>query len=222
MKAIRFGVRVGLVLLVSCAFVVVQQARANITLNLANLPNAALNFAGGTFSFSSNINGDQFTITSVTGGVGDSVGLDGYVSPSGPFTIGTISGSDGFESAPVTGSGTLYITDAQSKNLTGTIQWYSINMAGTSGFLNLSGTINLTGITYPGSNNDLGVLAAAGSASDLVSFQFIPEETLAQLKATTGLSTSFSETITAIPEPGTITLVGMGLISLLAFCHRRK
>jgi hypothetical protein len=219
MKATHFRVRVGLVLLVCCAFIiVVQQARASIVLDFANLVGTSVNFAGGSFSFSSNINGYQFVITGVSGGVGDSVGLDGYVQPGGPFTIGTISGSDGFETAPVTGSGMLYITDAQSKNLMGTIQWVDITSigggGGSGGVLNLNGTINLTGLSYPGYNNDLGALSAANSAIDVVTFQFIPGETLAQLKATAGLSTSYSGNITAVPEPPTMIA---GALLLLPF-----
>ena len=64
-------------------------------LNFANLPGTTITFSGGAFSFSS-ANGYQFDITSVSGGVGDSVGLDGYISTGplmvsgGPFTIGPI------------------------------------------------------------------------------------------------------------------------------------
>lgn len=219
MRVKRFPMRVGLVLLACCALIVVQQARA-LTLNFSNLDNTKVTFAGGAFSFSST-NGYQFSITTVNGGVGDSVGLDGYVSPGGPFTIGAITITGPIQSAPVTGTGMLHITDASSTDLIGTITWVDITTFGVGGILNLNGTVNLTSITYPGGNNDLGALAGAGSASDVVTFQFVPAETLTQLKNTGG-STSYSGGITAIPEPSTVTLVGMGLMSLLALRHRRK
>jgi len=218
MRRKLFNVRVGLALLVSCLFIS-HQTRA-ITLDFSNLDHTDVIFAGGAFSFSST-NGYQFSITDVQGGVGDSIGLDGYVSPGGPFTIGAITISGPIQSAPVTGSGTLFITDAQNTNLTGTITWLNITTLGVGGILDLQGQVNLTSITYPGINSDLGALAAAGSASDVVTFQFTPAETLTQLK-TGGGQTSYSGSITAVPEPGAATLVGMGLMGLLAFCHRRK
>jgi PEP-CTERM motif-containing protein len=200
-------------------FALSRQAQA-ITINFSNLDHTSVTFAGGAFSFSST-NGYQFSITTVNGGVGDSIGLDGYVSPGGPFTIGTITISGPIQTAPVTGTGTLHITDAQNKDLTGSIQWDDITTFGVGGILDLTGTINLTGITYPGTNSDLGTLAAAGSASDVVTFQFVPAQTLTQLKNTGG-STSYSGSIAVVPEPGSVTLVGLGLLGLLAFCRRRK
>jgi hypothetical protein len=220
MRINRFRVRVGLGLLVACTLIVVQPAMA-ITLNFQNLNGTVVSFAGdSTFSFTST-NGYQFSISSVTGGVGDSVGLNGYVAPGGPFTIGTITTSGSIQSAPVTGTGTLHITDALATDLTGTIEWVDITTIGVGGIVNLSGTLNLTSINYPGANSDLGALAAAGSASDVVTFQFVPAQTLTQL-ANTGGQTSYSGTILAVPEPASVTLVVVGLMGLLAFCHRRK
>ena len=207
------------VLVALCGLIATQPARA-LVLDFSNLVGTDVSFSGGSFTFTST-NGYQFAITSVNGGVGDSVGLKGYVSPGGPFTIGAITISGAIQTAPVTGSGTLHITDALNNDLTGTIQWNDITTIGVGGILNLQGTINLTGITYPGSNNDLGTLAAAGSASDVVTFQFVPAQTLTQLKSTGG-STSYSGSINAIPEPGTIALVGVGLVGLVALRRRRS
>ena len=219
MKANRFLVRLGAVLLVSCALLLVQSAKAQLTLQFASLTNSLVTFSGGAFTFGST-NGYQFDITAVQNGVGDSVGLNGYVSPGGPFTIGVITISGPIQSAPVTGSGTLYITDAQHTNLTGSITWIDITTVGTGGILDLNGTVNLTGITYPGTNNDLGALAAAGSASDVVTFQFVPAKSLTTLKSQGGVS-SYSGAI-VVPEPSTVTLVGLGLMGLLALSRRRR
>lgn len=220
MRAINSRIRIGLALLVSCALIGVQQTKAQLTLNFANLDYTAVNFAGGAFSFSST-NGYQFSITTVNNGVGDSVGLDGYVTPGGPFTISNITVNGSIQSAPVTGVGTLHITDATGTNdLTGTIQWLDITTLGVGGILDLQGTVNLTGLAYSGTNNDLSTLAAAGAASDVVTFQFVPGKTLMQLKNTGG-STSYSGSI-VVPEPSAIALVGMGLIGLLAVARRRK
>jgi hypothetical protein len=176
-----------------------------------------VNFSGGAFSFTST-NGYQFEITSVNGGVGDSVSDKGYVTPGGPFTIGTITTIGGLQSAPVTGSGTLHITDNAAIDLTGTIQWVDISTIGVGGILNLAGVLNLTSIAYDGANSDLSALAAAGVASDVVTFQFVPSKTLTELKNTGG-QTSYSGGIT-IPEPGTVMLVCLGAAALMMFRRR--
>ncbi|HZQ46854.1 MAG TPA: PEP-CTERM sorting domain-containing protein [Verrucomicrobiae bacterium] len=193
------------------------------TLNFANLNGTDLSFSGGGFTFTST-NGYQFSITTVNGGVGDSAGLNGYLAPGGPFTIGPITTNGWHQSANVTGTAMLHITDLASLDLTGSIQWDTIDTISSIGGLNLSGTINLTGLSYSGANSDLGALAASGSAEDVVSFQFAPAMTLGQLAATSG-ETSYSgsiATITPAPEPGTLTLMGMGLFGLLAFSRRRN
>ncbi len=69
-----------------------------ITLNFQGLDGTVINFAtNSTFNFTS-IGGYQFSISSVLGGVGDSEGLDGFLSPGGPFTIGAITVAGGLQS----------------------------------------------------------------------------------------------------------------------------
>ena len=138
-----------IVLLLSISF----QAKA-ITLDFQSLDGTVVNFAGNsTFNFTST-NGYQFSISSVTGGAGTSVGFNGFLSPGGPFTIGAITTNAGLQSAPVTGTSTLHITDNAATDLTGTINWISIATINVLGILDLSGQVNLTGITYPGGNSD--------------------------------------------------------------------
>ena len=63
------------------------QAKA-ITLNFQGLDGTVISFAtNSTFGFTST-NGYQFSISSVQGGLGDSVGLNGFVSPGGMATPG--------------------------------------------------------------------------------------------------------------------------------------
>ena len=179
-----------------------------ITLNFGNLVGTVVNFAGdSTFNFTST-NGYQFSISSVQGGLGDSVGLDGFVSPGGPFTIGAITTNGILQSANVTGSGVLHIVDALGSNLVGNVQWLNITTVGVGGILDLTGTVNLNNLMYPGANSDLTALAAAGSASDVVTFQFTPAHDLTFL-ADVGGQTSYSGSIAAVPEPSTWALLAM-------------
>ena len=199
------------------------QAKA-IRLDFANLPETVINFSGGSFAFTSNTNGYQFTINSVEGGSGDSINDRGYLLPGGPFNIGTITTVGGLQQAPVSGTAILHITDASSIDLIGTITWNDITtIANTAGDLDLSGTINLNAITYPGTgtSSDLSALAAAGAATDIVSFQFSPGGGSLASLATAGGQTSYSGSITAVPEPGTWVLVAMGT-GLGVFFRGRK
>ena len=196
------------------------QAKA-ITLNFQSLDGTVVNFAGNsTFNFTST-NGYQFSISSVTGGVGDSVGLNGYVAPGGPFTIGAITTNGGLQSASVTGTSTLHITDKGTNDLTGTITWISIGTVNVLGVLDLNGQVNLSNIAYPvGTNSDLGALAAAGSGEDVVTFQFVPAKDLTTL-ATVGGFASYSGSITSVPEPNTMVLALAGIFTFLSI-RRRK
>src|SRR5262249_41255707 len=121
-----------------------------IVLNFDALTGTQITFPGNsTFSFTST-NGYQFGITSVNGGVGDSVGLSGFVTPGGPFTIGTITTNGNEQSAMVSGSGMLHITDASSNDFTASIQWDTITTFGVAGVLDLDGTVNLSNFHYTG------------------------------------------------------------------------
>jgi hypothetical protein len=92
------------------------------------------------------------------------------------------------------------------------------------------GSVNLTGITYGGSNTDLLGLKNAGSGSNVLTFQFDPAKTLADLKAA-GASTSFSGTInslvpgnsTGVPDAGSsMALLGAALTALAIFSRRPR
>ncbi len=198
----RFSTITGLLLL-SLAW----QAKA-ITLNFQGLNGTAINFAtNSTFSFTST-NGYQFSISS-SDGVQDSVSLNGYVSPRGPFTIGTIQTFGSTETAPVTESGTLHITDASALDLTGSIEWDTITTISGGAVTEITGELNLTAIAYGRANSDLNALKVAGDATDDITLHFNPAETLTQ-QVSGGGQTAYSGTIFAVPEPGTCMLVAMG------------
>jgi len=179
-----------------------------ITLNFQALNGTVISFdTNSTFGFTST-NGYQFSISS-SDGAGDAVNLDGYVSPGGSFTIGTIQTFGSTETAPVTGSSTLHITDTSALDLTGSIEWDTITTVSGGAVTEITGELNLTAIAYGGANSDLSALKAAGAGTDDITLHFSPAETLTQLTSAGGQS-SYSGTIYAVPEPGTWVLAAIG------------
>jgi hypothetical protein len=176
---------------------------------VASLAACCLSFSASAFDYSSTVNslvqfnGDStfnFTPASnnvrITSGLG--VGLIGEIT--GVYTIGTVTTAvDGSQTAPVTGTGTFVIHDG-ANDLTANLVWLDIGSFGVIGGANLTGTINLTGITYSGSNPDLIAVKNAGSAINVLSYQFAGQESLDALKTTT-VSTSFSGTVIIPAQP---------------------
>jgi hypothetical protein len=193
-----------------------QQSQA-LTLGFANDSHSAIQFNGNsTFDFARTAGNplDQFIITS-SNGAGDSVSDQGNIT--GLFTIGTVSGGQ----AAVTGSGalTIYGPNAAAA-LTGTIVWNTISYD-SSGTLNVSGILNLTGLSYSGSQLDLQAMAASGTAEEKVTFTFTDPLTLSQLK-TSAVSTTYAGVIQSTPDGGlTLLLLGIGL-TVLGWRYRQS
>jgi hypothetical protein len=178
-------------LLLTCVAFATQRAQADIT--FSSLPGASINFNGdGTFNFPNATSGNSFQTD-----VGDAGNI------SGTYTIGTVSTVFSVSSASVTGSGTLTIVDQNHVSLTGAVDWKDVTQVGTAGALNINGELNLSSIVYSGTEADLLALKNAGQGSAVVSFQFTPSVSLADLKATKN-STSFSGSIGIVPEPSTL------------------
>lgn len=177
-----------------------------VSFDYSNTVNSFISFAGdSTFTLGL----DSFRVTT-----GTASGFEGDIT--GTFTIGTITTIGPLSMAPVTGTGTLVIDDPSGFNLTATLTWFDMQQIGTGGSLNIGGAVNLTGITYGGSNADLLALAAAGSGIDVLSFQFNPTVSLSGLRSSAN-STSFSGTIATatVPDGGsTIGLLGFALFGI--------
>jgi hypothetical protein len=183
----------------------VDSAKA-IQIDYASTSGSFIHFDGlHHFSFTPSTNNFQV-------GNGSCVGCLGEIT--GTFTIGTITqGPPGFFTAPVTGSGTFVIHDGLGNNLTATLTWVDIQQHGTAGNLNVTGAVNLSSITYAGTNPDLVALRNAGSASNGLSFTFNPAVSLQRLRNGPGShNTSFSGTISTVPDGGmTVALLGIAL-----------
>jgi len=104
----------------------------------------------------------------------------------------------------VTGIGYLTISDGTTATFTAQVNWDSILTVGGSGALNAGDTVNLSNFSYAGSNPVLQGLAADGTGTAEVSFQYVPIQSLTALTEGAGLeSTSYSGSFEAIPEPST-------------------
>jgi hypothetical protein len=193
--------------LAAAAIGFVDSANANpYSFSYASRPGSAIVFPGNhTFHFAPGTNDFVVTSGTASGDFGQIIGT---------FTIGTITPIPGGATAPVTGTGTFVIHDGTGHDLTASLTWVDITQIGTSGTLNIGGAINLTSITYTGTNHDLVNLRIAGSASDTLDFTFNPAVTLAHLRNGPGShSTSFSGTVSyQVPDGGTaVALLGIAL-----------
>jgi hypothetical protein len=170
-----------------------------------------------TFTFTA-VAGKNFTVTNDTL-AGDALGLQGLIS--GTYTIGAVTTASGTSSAAVTGAGSFKIFDGIN-TFSATLQWLDISQTGTGSTLNTTGTANLTGITYAGTKASLiDLMSAASGAANSLTFQFNPAIALSAMK-TSKKTTSFSGTVTALPEGGeTLVMLGLGL-SALAFVRRKR
>ena len=184
--------------------------------------------AGTSFHFNNNGLGRGFVVTG-SDGVGDSVGLFGQLGGTYSYTTASIVTAGPLKTAPVlTVGGTLTITDAALMSLTGQVAGIDVSTVGTGGLIDLNGTVNLTGVTYSGTNADLLQLkneAALGGGIVALTFQFVPAKNLNQFAASGADSkASYSGTITtgAVPEPSGLVLAGLGSLVSLGCVLRRR
>ncbi len=192
-----------------------------ITLDIANTGNAPLHFVGSSsqpyFEFTNDLLGNSFYITG-SDGAGDSLGL--YGSISSQFNIGTVYQDDTTYYAGVSGPGTLTIKDG-STPFTATVQWYEIYTDGGGGAINYNAYGNLSAIDYGGTKSDLQGWVADQTA--VVGFTFTdPVKTLLDLTTEANNSTAFDGTLSAIPAPATVLLLGAGLLGLVGLRFRGK
>jgi hypothetical protein len=190
-----------------------------LALNFANNDGTAIVFGGAadTFQFLTAQNGYQWNITDESGG-SSAVGLLGSVM-GGPFSYGPITTADGgvIQSAAVLGPlGQLVINDGTGL-LTGTVNWIDVMTFFQSvGAINASLQVNVSGITYTGTNPDLQYLDAHQPASLDLSFTFNPGLTLQQLSSGAGgYGTAYSGSISTVPEPSEAMLAIFGGLSIL-------
>jgi hypothetical protein len=207
-------------------------------LNFASTPGSTIVFNGNqeTFGYSPSASsifggiflGSNWEVGSENGGTA-AIGLLGTFN-SGPFSIGTITtvvnGPDVDESALVTGpGGVLSIADGSGFNLTGNVNWVDIATHNYAGGINSKLVVNVTGLSYAGSNPDLMAIGGAGTAQLDLTFQFAPGLSLADLTSGKGpYATSFSGSLVVVPEPSSIAclLLGLGTLAAIRIVRQKK
>src|SRR5689334_3227601 len=215
MKSIIFAIS-GLALMTA-------SSPAQLTLNFSSNVGASVQFNGSasSFSFNNGNNGYQWNVTDEVGG-SSALGLNASVN-NGPFSYGSITIAGSVQYATVLGPlGNLVMNDGVA-NLTGTVNWIDVATYGVgAGVLNASLDVNVSNLHYSGSNPDLQYLVAHQPGSMDVSFQFPTSFTLTELSTGTGpYETSYSGSISVVPEPSTLALAGLGGLVLLHLRRRQ-
>lgn len=190
----------------------------SIDFNFVSDPSGAkIRFDGGaarSVQFGEGSNGFDFVISHAN--VTSLTGLRGNID--GVFNIGAISTLGSLQTAPVTGTGKLRLSDGVGE-LVGDVFWSNISSFGTTLGLNVDGVINITNLQYTGSNAGLQAMKAKSEHRMTISTQFIPAKSLNQLMAAANPNVNtYSGTYNAVPEPATLAALGLGLAAAM----RRK
>jgi hypothetical protein len=211
--------------LILTGMLTVTNSRAS--LSFASLSGSSVEFGPGSqFNITASTTADgnftggfaQWDITTA----GAAANLNGAFS-GGPWTYGTITTSGPLQTANVAPGGTFAIDDGAGHLLSGNVNWVQVYTVGSTGGFNAGATINLTGMTYSGSNTALdALLASAGDGSMNLTFQFGTTESLTQLSQLTGHldSQSYSGTLAPVPEPTTVLAGALLLLPLGASAFR--
>jgi hypothetical protein len=207
--------------------VVVQIANANtISCDFANVAGASIQFIGtGDKIEFPNTGTYDFLITDAT-----SPSLSGLLGNiGGTFFVGSISNPfAGAEQASVTTTdGTFSVYDGVAATLTANLNLEKVTVYnGLVGFLNVTGTANLSNVNYLGGNSGLTGIANGTDQTVVLSFQFSPvaEQSLAQLMTDGAVnSTSYSGSLSSVPEPSSCLMLGCVAVGLwFAVRFRRK
>ena len=181
------------------------------------LPGASIQFNGSASTFQFNPStGEQWSITGDSGGTGSALNLLGSFS-GGPWTYGPITVNGSVQTATVNPTlAVLTIDDGAGYTATADVTWGVLSTYLGLGAINANVTINLSNLSYSGANVDLLNFFSAPAGELTLNFTFDPAMTLSQLTAGSGpYTTSFSGSMTSVPEPSVLVIWGLGLVFLV-------
>jgi len=198
---------------------------ATVIFNFSDVAGSSIQFNGAasSFQFDNNVsNGHQWWITSESGGINSALALQGSFG-GGPWSYGPITVNGADEYAAVTQPAVLTINDGAGHLATANVAWVEVTTSQGIGGLNANLIVNLSNLAYAGANVDLLNFFSAPAGELSVSFQYNPAMSLTQLTTGTGpYLTSYSGSLTTVPEPGTMLLASLGGGLLLLLRSRRQ
>ena len=215
------------------------------TLNFANVVGGSITFvgngSGASFSFPPDTPSPDFIITGMSNFVkpGSLLDFTGNIIGNFAYTnvVDVIPGV--LETATITSGnpGEFVIHDGAGSDFTAQLVWTDISTVVSSGGVNTSGDVNLSGFSYSGANEQLMELAATVTGSVTATFSFVnPNRDLHALASTecsgpsNPCSTEFVGTLTAsatptitsaVPEPQGAVFV-LGVLGLLGIVRRYR
>lgn len=226
-RGVMFSKALGLLAAAFLLSVAPVHATSITRFDIANNPNKNLVFtAGGSFTFQDEIadSNDDFSITLQDGGAGLLVGLTGDID--GTFTFADPNGAASV--AVVSPIGAVFtISDGVGHTFSAPISFVELTEFnfGSIHIGGIAGSVVLGAATYNGLNADLQALAQSPTGGIVISFQDIRTIDLDALYDNgNGIGTSWSGTVNPapVPEPGSLLLLGSGLVGIVIAARRKK
>jgi hypothetical protein len=193
---------------------------SGLLVTLSQTDPTTLDYANGDFFASGAGISYSLALNNVT--LSQPVGNTGYADLNYQFTIEYQTGGGGLISLPTSFpgflvSGTVQTGSGTFASILGSINYWGVDAAGVGTLLD---TVNYNWLyTTPGTFNNLSV---TGIANNGTTPALGPNSTLQLIGNITFRVDPATITVTTVPEPGTLALVGLGAASLVAFRRRLK
>jgi PEP-CTERM motif-containing protein len=219
-RGVMFSKALGLL---TAAFLLSVAPAQALTFDISNTVGHNLVFSpGGTFVFSDEgtVNNNDFHITLQDGGTG-LLGLLGDIE--GTFTFADPNGASSVVVNSPLGA-VFTIGDGAGKTFSAPINFVQLTEfnLGSIHLGGIAGSVVLGAATYNGSNTDLLSLANHPAGSIVISFQKVQGNVDLDQIFDNGFTTSWSGSVNPTPEPGSLLLLGSGLVGLVIAARRRK